>query len=169
MLPRLTKNQLILTLLLLIAIILGYAIARKLPLKSIESTFRDEPDAAPSNPASEQAGERERIGQVPDQNAPEEVKLAYYELVNRLGKSSLTLNISGCRADPLVLKIASGSSLTIQNDDPVARSVNLGSRNFPVPANGSLLITASFDTGPGVYGYGCDRGASTTGVLFITP
>lgn len=145
--------------LIAITAILGFAIYRQYD--------RPAPSSLPVG--SREKADLDMIRRVPDQRAPEEVKRAYNELMNRIAEDASVLEITGCAAKPLALKVAEGNTVTIRNADDVVHTLNLGQQKFAVPAKGAAMLTAKFDTGPGIYGYGCDTGLSIIGVFHVTP
>ncbi|MDP3727176.1 MAG: hypothetical protein Q8R35_00895 [bacterium] len=150
--------------LLTIAVLLGAVVYRELEFSDIGWPARG---AVPNGPPG--GNDNERVRKVPDQRAPEEVKRAYYELVSRLAEPSSVLDITGCTAEPLALKVTEGDAISIRNTDAAGHTINIGQQKIPVPAKGAAMLTATFDTGPGIYGYGCDTGLSIIGVLSVTP
>ena len=151
--------------LLAVALVLGGLLHRGL---GTGDAFRFTRSTAPRDIDRRGEDDQDLLRKVPDQRAPEEVKRAYYDLVSRLAKPASVLDVSGCAATPLALKVAEGSTITIRNVNAVAHTINIGQQKVPVPANGTTLLTAAFDTGPGIYGYGCDTGLAIIGVFFVT-
>lgn len=165
-LPTVRTERLLLAFLIALAVFLGYLLYGKFDGGDPASRFQG--TAAPQ--PAEKSGEPnpELLLKVPDQRAPEEVKRAYYDLMNRMAEPASVLNITACAAKPIALKVTEGNTVSIRNNDSVTHTINIGQRKISVPAGGAAMLTASFDTGPGIYGYGCDTGLGIIGVFFVT-
>jgi plastocyanin len=90
------------------------------------------------------------------------------DTIQTLAKDTGYLDISGCRANPLVMKVRKGKTFTIINLDEKDHTITIeGARELVIPANSESDFTADFAGDVGLYGYTCDNMQGGTGVLSV--
>ena len=109
----------------------------------------------------------------PAADATSEEQAEYVVSVKRLAEAAAVLEIGeGCTMTPLVLKLAEGETLTIQNNDATAHTIAFEDQNFFSVSPGrsrEIDLMAIFGKGEGIYRYRCsdvDR-ENNVGVLYI--
>jgi hypothetical protein len=108
--------------------------------------------------------------QTPGPSASEEERANHFRLVQSIAKPAEFLDISDCKADPVVLKVKDQSKFTVRNTDNADRKFVLSQSKFIIiPALSDTELTADFGLGPGIYGFGCDNSFSPIGLLFVEP
>lgn len=81
-----------------------------------------------------------------------------------------TVDVAGCKQDPVAAKAVSGSSLEFVNTDLVSRTLRFNSTAstaYVIPAKGKLSIRFDFWKSPGLRSYFCD-GEASSGYILIT-
>lgn len=173
-----TKNTIVTIALLVIALVLGYAIYRKLPsgptATPVSQPAVSEPGQGNQAPSSQPTKalppgltpQEQAVFSFPGENASSDQRAQHSELVRSLAKegSEVQLN-ANCVASPFVLQVKKGDTLTFKNNDSVDHSVRHGAWELLVPAKSTKTARVDFVPGVGDAGYGCDGGAG--GVLHI--
>lgn len=89
-----------------------------------------------------------QIDNPPVESDLEKFKRQYEEerqVITTLATETSSINISACKPKPLVAQIAKGQTLTITNQDASNITIVID-KDYPIPANGSVEITADFET-----------------------
>ncbi|MDP2735599.1 MAG: hypothetical protein Q8P12_05330, partial [bacterium] len=149
--------------LILIAVGLGYLIFQQYSPASEQGQEQEQ--------GSELSGDAGRVLTTPGPDATEEERIAHFELARRMAQESDVLDLSACSlADPVVLKLTEGQSFAVKNDDEQPHTMVFNENTMhQIPAGGSIELTADFEMGPGLYGYGCDSVPRAVGLLFVEP
>ena len=110
------------------------------------------------------------IGNFPGNNTSDEERKKFSDAVRAQAKESDMLDITGCKANPLVYKIKLGSDFKIKNSDTVEHKLYIGgAEKYKIPANTTITVKANFEPGPGTYGYSCDEtNKNEVGLFLIT-
>lgn len=129
---------------------------------------------APTTPGSEQAPSGEEptdsadVLRTPGQDASEEELREYYQRVEALAVTATQIDISGCVADPAVVKISRGSSVSFTNSDEDPHTIIMGGvPTYTVQPGATLNATPEFSQGAGLYAYSCDQASSSAAGIFI--
>lgn len=96
----------------------------------------------------------------PQGDASEQAKVAHFSMVEKIAVESGELKIgSACSVSPVVLKTQMGKELIFRNYDSVPHTIAMPSEglSFPIPANGSVKVPATFGKETRTYGYICDQ------------
>ncbi len=165
--PTGIKAPLILIVLVLAVTALGLAflIFRQYAPKS-SSTKADQnavgtPSAAPST-------DEQKVLNPPVKGSEADQK-QFADLITKLAKDSTTLNISGCRPQPLVMRIKKGATFKLNNTDSQAHVLTVDKdHTYTVSPSASVDVVADFGRGPGIYGFGCDKSGGPVGMLLVT-
>jgi len=106
----------------------------------------------------------------PTQDASVEEKQSHFELVQKIAKEALILDITGCKAaNPVVLKVKLDTPITVKNQDSIEHAIVFNTDNiFSIPANTTVDIKPDFQFGLGTYGYGCDQTPHAIGIFLVT-
>ncbi len=88
-----------------------------------------------------------------------------YTKINGFAQQSKTLDITGCKPIPPILKAKVGDQLVVKNMDSVERDIINPFIHIFVPASG-YASTVLFAPGPGFYVYNC--GNKPVGIVFIS-
>lgn len=137
--------------------------------------FQQSSPEAAEEPSQEQesglSGDAERVLTTPGPEATEEERIAHFELARRLAQESDVLDLSACSlADPVVLKVTEGDAFTVKNDDTQPHTMVFNEDTLrQIPAGGSIELTADFEMGSGLYGYGCDSVPRAVGLILVEP
>lgn len=93
---------------------------------------------------------------------------AYLNLVDKLAKEVKDLNISGCLAKPVVVKVKRGGIVTVKNDDATERRMTLDKDIlYTIPASGKKEIIVDASRPAGIWGYGCDLVQNSAGIFLV--
>jgi len=105
----------------------------------------------------------------PGEDAPVEEKQSHFELVQKIAKEALILDITGCKAaNPVVLKVKLDTPITVKNQDSTDHAIVFDTDNiFSIPANTTMDIKPDFQFGLGTYGYGCDQTPHAVGIFLV--
>ena len=175
----LTKLINILIIILAIAaVVLGYAVYMKMA-GDTESTDQalvgvvenDTSEVSQNDnfnfPALTQS-EREALNP-PAADAPSSAFKEHFTLVQSIAVDEGVLAIgANCTVYPVVLKTKLGKDLMLTNHDSEQHTITFNEgHTYPVPAGQSISIPVQFGQGAGLYGYGCDRGTSATGMVLV--
>ena len=166
---NISKHFTLITILILVvvAVVLGYFILSSAGV-NIPFSLTNKDGSTSSDPR-ELSSDEKAVLILPDGKDKEAGK-KHNLLVTKLAKQSSVLIISDCQPQPLVTKIAEGSKLTITNEGDTDVTIIVDPENtFTVIKGGTKVITVDFGKGPGFYGYNCDGGTTTSGLLFVTP
>lgn len=80
----------------------------------------------------------------------------YVKTVKQDAKESADLTITDCKANPGVIKVKKGSTITIKNNDSQEIRLRITINALPkVEAKKSIPFTVNVE--PAIYGYGCDH------------
>jgi hypothetical protein len=180
---HITKNILlnvIIILLLLLSLRLGFALYKiksdqpQLGLTSF--TKRDnpppatnEPEPLPENLLQDSVSTLEyRLLQGVPTNVTLEQQNAFYIEVAGNAQATGKIDITQCISNPVILSVKNGESFLVSNLDQVAREIRFSDdRTHNIPPSGSVILSANFDEGPGLYGYGCGDLPGNTGMILV--
>lgn len=183
------KNNIILIILVIAALILGVKVLQKffpgfqLPKINKESVLNSSKPQANTDKNNGGKGtllpipdfvkklspDEQKVWNVPAPSAPDAVKSAHFELASKIAQKAEFIDVSECPiVKPLVFKNVLGAEVVLKNNSSEEHTVNINNKtSYTVPANGSTTIKTDFIIGPGLYGYGCDH--SPYGVAFFLP
>jgi len=101
--------------------------------------------------------------------APGEEK-AYSELLYKNAKIADHLSLGGnCVGDPIVIRIAAGSSIMVKNADSRNHTISFGTQHtLDVPAGASKTLATDFLKANMAYGYECDAMSGTAGLVLVS-
>ena len=78
------------------------------------------------------------------------------------------VSLTDCLANPAVIKVVSGSTISLKNNDSTAHTILVNPENtFEVGPGQSVGITADFGSGLGIYSYTCDNIGRPVGVFLV--
>lgn len=169
------KSQGIITLLVIVALILGVSIYFKnktniQPVSEINNsnTPRSSTEVSPAN--ENLTAEEKILFYNPGEGASEEAFDKFFNQVNESAVEGNKVVIKDCVASPLVLKIKEGSTLTVDNQGTVDINFGFDNERTLVKAGTSEKIVAKYKNGHGIYGYLCDNSSlnRSMGLLLIT-
>jgi hypothetical protein len=155
--------------LVVVAVILGLTLIKNDEKKNLADKLTPPVSNSTATPNLNLTEEEMAVLKTPTPDSSEEERQKHFELAASLAVSTGELDLTGCDADPLVLKTGSDKKIKVVNNgnnpvemvfDPVKR--------FTIPAAGFAVLSDIFDRGPGLYGYGCDASPSATGLFFVT-
>jgi hypothetical protein len=169
------KNNDFIILLSAMVLVLGGALMKKnmsprTPVTPLPSPSQNTQNNTPQGTLTDEV--KNKILNPPAKDAPKEAHQAYIAFVSGYAKTSNTIDITDCSAiDPLVLQARENAALTLVNRDTKnAHGIGFDAQHiYNVPAGKTLPINLSLNRGPGLYGYGCDRGQKAAGFLWVTP
>ncbi|MBI3420897.1 MAG: hypothetical protein HY006_02435 [Candidatus Sungbacteria bacterium] len=174
--PR--KNHLIagaLIVLALIAIVLTYLIYRQLrPASSLrsDSPQRQSEGSAPKpnvNPPQKLIADEQAALNPPLNGSTPEASKRHAELVQRLAKDTAQLDITGCTAKPVVSRVRYKTKISVKNNDAVKHLIVFDpAHTFEIPPRAIHELPIDFQSGPGIYGYGCDNIPQAVGMFLVT-
>lgn len=161
-------EYLILGFLCLTAIILGFAIYKKMKSSSQMPLAQTFPSVtfspSPTLPADETA-----VLHTPSPNATEAERKQFFNIVAHFAKEADVLDITGCKAVPIDLKVKLGNPISVKNSDAIDHKIVLNpTTTYTISANSTQDITIPFEKGPGIYGFGCDTLPTAIGMFFVT-
>lgn len=85
----------------------------------------------------------------------QEQRMKFFEALNRFAKEGNSVTISNCRVTPIALKVKTGQEFKIINNDNVDYTlIQIGNKQYPLPAKQTITLKADF--GAGAHGYRCD-------------
>ncbi|MEJ0021019.1 MAG: hypothetical protein WDN47_00365 [Candidatus Doudnabacteria bacterium] len=101
---------------------------------------------------------------------PQQIK-DYSDKVAAVAVTSPVLDVTGCTATPNVLKYNDKTTVTVQNKDTVAHTLTYGPSDkvvtlYSAPAQSVKSVTLNILSGPGIYGYLCDK-QGPAGMLLV--
>jgi len=157
-------------LLVLIAIVLGYAIYQQ--SLSSPATIDESPVSSKKNikPLPPDLSEDEKaLLTPPSPDAPQSEKEEHDALAAKLSKESDVLDITNCRSNPLVLRAKINQNLKVENKDNIDRKLIFDdAHQYLILKNGAATVKVDFGKGAGLYGYVCE-GVGLTGFILVTP
>lgn len=104
----------------------------------------------------------------PAANATDQEKRAHSELVRSVAKVGTSVDITGCKASPLVLSASIGATITFVNNDPKEHSLSMNqTTKYTVAPSTSTKIAPDFSQGAGIYAYTCDGGKTAAGIFVV--
>lgn len=163
------KSRTYIIILIVIALILGYAIYNQQKVNISKNTATKPLTATPVPFPANLTEDEKFILNPPPATASAEIKKKHADTVAKLAKEEDNLEIKDCQPTPLVLQVKQGTEFTIQNKDSSPHKIIFDSdHHYVLPANGSKTIKADFKYGSGDYGYICEE-VGLTGFLHITP
>ena len=109
----------------------------------------------------------ESILNFPPPDASDADRQAHAELVFSAAEDTDVLDITACKADPIVTRIATGDSILVKNDDDGDHVIKFMNLEFRIEANSEKEITFDFDKGTGIYGFGCDSVPGGAGLFAV--
>ena len=160
----------IITILVLVAVGLGIAIVyQKTAFLSDDGEAGIQSQPTPSELSGEAlANEEQTVLNFPAETATESDRRQHSEMVRRLAVASDTLDLTGCRPDPVVLEVLLGETVTVRNSDVESYELVINSEYvFVVPGGGETEVVADFGKGLGVYGYGCEPASQVVGIIHV--
>ncbi len=164
-------QQKVVTILVVLALVLGFALAKQKGL--IGDTSNNQPEASANlqtkvAPVNSSADEQALL-HPPSADASASAKESHAALVARLAKAAPFLEIKDCKPSTLVLQVKQGADLEIRNADSVKHSLIFDEENtIEIEANEKKMVKVDFKYGPGDYGYVCE-GLGLVGFLHIIP
>jgi len=106
----------------------------------------------------------------PPQNASEEEKKKHFLKVIEKAKDAVSVDISGCKANPVAMFVQDKRPVTIVNKDDSPHEISFNKNTqYIVPAKSSESYLIPFTQGSGVYGFGCDQQGTTAGLFVVRP
>ncbi|MDO8408290.1 MAG: hypothetical protein Q7S95_03605 [bacterium] len=93
---------------------------------------------------------------VPAESATSEEKKAHYILADRMSVTTGPIEIQGCTANPVVLKVKQGARFVVKNTGDKEYSFGFDTKVTIAPGKEATVV-AEFKNGMGIYGYGCDN------------
>lgn len=171
-------------LLIILAIVLGYAIYKQRFEPSSSGKSEQIKEQVPVDSSSESKGDygglpsAEELGitseeltalDFPASDAPINEKNNHIDVVNKIAKEASYLDITKCEiADPVVLKIKESKGTKVRNQDSVPHTLRIDADNkFIIPAGATEQIKPDFLHGPGMYGYVCDQVTHVVGIFLV--
>lgn len=119
-------------------------------------------------PSSEEPSTSSDILRTPGQNASEEELREYYQRVEALAVATSRVEITDCVANPVVVKISRGNSISFVNTDSATRTISMGGvPTYTLQGGATLEVTPEFSQGAGLYAYSCDQSGSSVAGIFI--
>ena len=106
------------------------------------------------------------LSNVSKENRSNEEEQKFQATLQKTAVESSDLDVTGCKVDPVVLKIAQNTKLDIINKDARSHTLIIDSRPFEIAANQTSSITADFENGK-IYPYACDSGA-LRGIIWMS-
>ncbi len=153
----------VLALLVLVAVVLSYFLYQNVNNSDISSTQdTTAPQATqPQHTATGSAlsADEQAVLKPPASTATPEARAAHFAVVQKIAVDTTTLAIgAACKVSPVVLKTKMGTQLTFKNTDSAPHTITFSAKlSFPVPANQSITVPATFGKIVGIYGYNCDQ------------
>lgn len=93
----------------------------------------------------------------------------FYDAALKKAQRTTEITLSSCNASPPIIKVAPNTQVTINNTDAKERTIAVGrTQKYTVPAKGRVRFAANFDENIGTYGFSCDNGAISTGIIVLT-
>ena len=121
-----------------------------------------------NTPEDEESELSDDLLRTPSQNASTDELREYYQRVEAESVVADEVTIADCVADPAVIKISRGESITFVNTDAAAHTIIMGGvPTYTIEANSTLEVTPEFSQGAGLYAYSCDKIASSVAGVFI--
>lgn len=106
----------------------------------------------------------------PPQNATDEEKKQHFLKVIAKAKDAKSVDISGCKANPIAMFVQDKRPVIIINKDNEAHEISFNKNTqYIVPAKSSESYLIPFAQGSGVYGFGCDQQGTTAGLFVVRP
>ena len=159
-----SKNALVLGLVLLV-ILIGYTVYQRGGFNFSGSTSEksQEPETLPDDVLI--------LNNAPTQNSTPEEARTHAELVSKLAEKAALLDITGCKANPVVMKTVVNDVIRVQNNDEVPHVLSVDEKHtYRLEGGGSKTITLDFAKRAGAYyGYGCDGSLKPIGFFYVTP
>ena len=150
--------------LILITLILGYAIGKQ--YVNTQTTPTPSPSVSKLLPTDLTLDERSLLSP-PGPGAPELEIEKHASLAAKLSQESNTLDITGCRAKPISLRIKLGTNLDIKNSDEVIHKISIDeSHQYTLKPKSQMNIKAEFSRSTGLYGYLCE-GVGLIGFILV--
>lgn len=145
------------TVLVVIAIVLGYTIIIQQPTKQ-QST----PQVSINNSTTQQnlpsAEEQALVKAVPGPNSTLEERIEYSKKLEKFEKVTDTVEITNCWPSPFIARVREDTDLKIKNNDNVEQLIFIGQNQLNVPAKGT--VTAKPGKGDGITNLACNGGGS---------
>ncbi len=164
-----------LVVLTVIALVLGYFVYEKFApvritpkpeaglLERMQQTGTDVPNYADMTDA-------ELVSALPNPaDVPAEAMTAFAGVVTSRAVSTNRVSIgAGCAADPKIVDVAVGDTVTFVNEDRVVHTLNVTPKHaVRLEPGASAELATDFETGTGMYGYPCDSKAALSGLLIL--
>ena len=117
-------------------------------------------------PESIEAREHEVLSAIKAASTDEEV-VQQLKALQAVAKESKTLEFVGCVGNPIVLSVANDNKFTVKNSGTETITLLVASREYTIFAGSNQELTAGFEEGGGLYGYGCRSASATFGGMII--
>jgi plastocyanin len=106
----------------------------------------------------------------PANSAPQEEQQAYAEQVMQKARSTSQVSLGvNCAANPLIVRIDDGASLTFKNDDSTTHTIIFNEDHSYVlePGAAKSIGKEILSRGGGMYSYGCDAISGPAGMIVV--
>jgi hypothetical protein len=164
-----------LVILALIAVVLGYMIFRQ---GSSNSTAQETPSgpesigavpAGDANRKQDLTSDEQAILSPPKPGSPKEDFERHAQVVAKVAREAPYLDVTGCKAVPLVLRTKYKNSIKFKNTDTVKHAIVLDANHvFEIPPGTTKDVFIDFEHGAGIYGFGCDNVPHAIGMFLVT-
>lgn len=112
--------------------------------------------------------EKMLLGMSVSSTSTDDQKNEFFFLANTLAKQAPAVEISDCKANPLVLDTDKASFL-MKNSGPAEVQVIFSADEiFKIPAGKSVEIKNVLSHGVGFYGYGCSSSPGPVGLIYLS-
>lgn len=106
----------------------------------------------------------------PPQSASEEEKKKHFLKVIAKANDAESVDISGCKANPVAMFVQDKRPVKIINRDNSTHEISFNKNTqYIIPAKSSESYLIPFSQGSGVYGFGCDQKGTTAGLFVVRP
>jgi hypothetical protein len=161
----------LITLLLLLAVILGLVLLTKDSTK--EGLARENNNSTQTKPSEvngDLTDEQKVLRYNPKDGSGAESSQVFLSLVNKLAVTKNELEIRDCVSSPTVLKVKFGSGFIVNNKGKSDINFGILDERVLVRAGEKKEVVANYKNGTGIYGYGCDDPSlnRSVGILVIT-
>jgi plastocyanin len=153
-----TSGKVILPIFVVVALVLSYFLYQKV---QYGATPYAEPQDTPADTTNTDArsSDEQTVLKLPSGDASPEARAAHFTAVQKIAVDTTELSIgANCKVSPVVLKTKMGTKLSFKNTDTAEHTIVFSATlSFPVPANQSITVPATFGKVAGLYGYNCDQ------------
>ncbi len=156
--------------LLITAVLLGFAIYRQRHLASLLKQGVPRPSSVVVSPEPRSALQEEDVLKFPGPDASAEEKMRHFDIARSLAKDGQYVDIGNCTASPTVFRVREKDAFTVRNQDTIAHTIILDQEHqYTIGISSKKTLIADFPHGQGLYGYGCDNPTQTVGLFFVVP